>query len=107
MKASTLNNLPSPIAKSLSDRSAFTNALFTRPESLSALLPYDEFLSLDSLYLLKDGSLGAVYELELLEHEPMISKKIIEEHNGKVWVKSKKGLGSTFSFKIPIEQKKM
>lgn len=31
-----------------------------------------------------------------------ISKKIIEEHNGKVWVKSKKGLGSTFSFKIPI-----
>ena len=82
MKASTLNNLPSPIAKSLSDRSAFTNALFTRPESLSALLPYDEFLSLDSLYLLKDGSLGAVYELELLEHEPMISKRVIEAVEG-------------------------
>lgn len=82
MKASTLNKLPLPIAKVLSDRSAFTNALFSRPESLSALLPYDEFLTADSLYLLKDGSLGAVFQLELLEHEPMISKRIIEAVDG-------------------------
>lgn len=32
-----------------------------------------------------------------------ISKRIIEEHNGKVFVKSKKGLGSTFSFTLPIK----
>lgn len=82
MKAIKPNDLPLPIAKVLSDRSAFTNALFTRPESLAALLPYDEFLPKDSLYLLKDGSLGAVYEVELLEHEPMISKKMVEAVDG-------------------------
>jgi signal transduction histidine kinase len=34
-----------------------------------------------------------------------IAKKIVEEHNGKVWVKSKKGIGSTFGFKLPLEEK--
>ena len=32
-----------------------------------------------------------------------IVKKIIDEHQGKVWVKSKKGAGSSFSFRIPIK----
>lgn len=32
-----------------------------------------------------------------------IAKKIVEEHNGKVYVKSKKGFGSTFSFSLPIK----
>lgn len=78
MKALKLNDLPLPITKALGDRSIFTNALFTRPDSLSALLPYDEYLEKEKLYLLKDGSLGVVYEAELLEHEPMTSKQIVE-----------------------------
>lgn len=32
-----------------------------------------------------------------------IVKRIIEEHNGKVWVESKLGTGSTFSFELPYE----
>jgi len=34
-----------------------------------------------------------------------IVRKFVEKHNGKVWIKSKKGVGSTFAFKIPIKQK--
>ncbi len=34
-----------------------------------------------------------------------IVRKFVEKHNGKVWIKSKKGFGSTFAFKIPINQK--
>ena len=33
-----------------------------------------------------------------------IVKKLIEAHNGRVWVKSAMGKGSTFSFEIPIDQ---
>jgi len=33
-----------------------------------------------------------------------ISKKIIEEHNGKIWLKSKSGVGSTFGFEIPFKK---
>lgn len=32
-----------------------------------------------------------------------IVKRIIEEHNGKVWVNSKLGAGSTFGFELPVE----
>jgi signal transduction histidine kinase len=34
-----------------------------------------------------------------------ISKEIINAHNGKMWVKSKKGKGSTFYFSLQIKQK--
>ncbi|MFC2051463.1 CHASE4 domain-containing protein [Chloroflexota bacterium] len=32
-----------------------------------------------------------------------LSKKFIELHGGKIWIRSKKGVGSTFGFSIPIE----
>lgn len=32
-----------------------------------------------------------------------IVKKIVEEHNGKVWVESKEGVGSTFAIELPYE----
>ena len=82
MKARKLVDLPDPISKALSNRETFTNALFSRPDSLSALLSYDEVLEKEQLFLQKDGSLGAVYEVELLEHEPMASKQIINAVEG-------------------------
>jgi signal transduction histidine kinase len=36
-----------------------------------------------------------------------IVKKIIEQHSGRVWVKSKLGSGSTFAFKLPIKKEKI
>lgn len=33
-----------------------------------------------------------------------IAKKMVEEHSGKIWVSSKIGEGSTFSFSLPLEK---
>lgn len=78
MKAKSLNSIPLPFFNALEKRELFTNSLFTRPDSLSALLPYDGFIENEGLFTLKDGSLGAIYSMELYEHETMTSKQIIK-----------------------------
>lgn len=80
------NKLGLPIQAALEKRKVFTEALFSRPESLSALLPFDSYIEDKNLFLMKDGSLGAVYEVELLEHEAMTEKEVIEAVYGlKPW----------------------
>ena len=72
-----INLLPKPLTQALSNHKEFTKALFERPESLGALLPYSEYLEADSLFLQKDGSLGAIFEATLLEHETMTSEQVV------------------------------
>jgi hypothetical protein len=55
----------------------FTQSLFKRPESLSKYLPYESFIKDQKVFLLKDGSLGAIYKVNLLEHETMSAQEII------------------------------
>ena len=74
--------LPKPIECALANDEIFIRALFERPTSLSALLPYDEYVPESGLFVNKDGSLGAVFEATLLEHEPMTSKEIIAAVDG-------------------------
>ncbi len=62
----------------LSRRDKFTKALFKRPESLAKFLPYDEFIKKHNIFLNKDGSLGVVFKLDLIEHEPLSGDEIID-----------------------------
>jgi hypothetical protein len=71
------STLPKDIKKSLGRDDALIRALFERPQSLSALLPYSDYLEDVGIFLNKDGSLGAVFEVELLEHETMTADQII------------------------------
>lgn len=70
--------VPKPIQKFLTNRETLTKALFSRPESLSSLLPYDDFIEEGGIFQQRDGSLGAVFEVQLLEHEVMTEKEIID-----------------------------
>ncbi len=69
--------IPKPIADALAKQDVFVKALFTRPESLSALLPYDEYIPESGIFRNKDGSLGVVFEVSLLEHEPIGAEAVV------------------------------
>ena len=56
----------------------YANALFERPESLSKLLPYHEYLKEYGVFVNKDGSLGAAFQIELTEHEALDKDAIVE-----------------------------
>src|SRR5438105_4640551 len=56
-----MHPVPSHITKALADDRALTRVLFERPESLSVILPYDEVVEEGDVWVLKDGSLGAVF----------------------------------------------
>jgi hypothetical protein len=70
--------LAKPIQHALGHQDTFVKALFERPESLSALLVYDEFLPDKGIFVNKDGSLGAVFEATLLEHEPLVTEQVLQ-----------------------------
>lgn len=86
MLGATLNLNPEIIDKTLANRDAFVRALFERPDSFSKVLPYEEYLSEAGVFVLKDGSLGAIFELDLIEHEPLEANRIVETVEGlKSW----------------------
>ncbi|HEX7676327.1 MAG TPA: TraC family protein [Bdellovibrio sp.] len=73
-----LNGGNEVMSRVLSGRDLFMKALFERPDSFAKILPYEEYLQKDGIYLLKDGSLGAVYEIDLVEHEPLKASDIVD-----------------------------
>lgn len=74
------------IESTLGSRKKFVRALFERPDSFAKILPYEEYLSEVGMFVLKDGSLGAVFELGLIEHEPLEASRIVEMVEGlKSW----------------------
>lgn len=66
------------IESHLASRTKFVRALFERPDSFAKILPYEEYLEAPGMFVLKDGSLGAVFEIGLIEHEPIEAYRIVE-----------------------------
>ena len=62
-------------------RKKITEVLFSRSKSLSSLLPYDEYLEKENMFVLKDGSLGAIFEAKLEEHEPLTEDQVLKKVN--------------------------
>lgn len=65
------------IDKFLVNRSLLTKSLLKRSDSLSTLLPYDEYIEKYNIFVNKDGSFGVVLEANLLEHETLITKEVL------------------------------
>ena len=71
-------SLPKILNDGLCRKKLFFEALQERPESMSKFFPYDEYLPEHKVFQNKDGSYGVVYKVEMLEHEPMTSREIVE-----------------------------
>ena len=63
-------------------RKAFTKALYERPQSLSTFFVYDEYLEGPGVYVNKDGTFGAIFDVQLVEHEPLGCEEILEAISG-------------------------
>ncbi|WP_305808405.1 TraC family protein, partial [Staphylococcus epidermidis] len=74
------------IDRTLANREAFVAALFERQDSFAKILPYEEYLEEAGVFVLRDGSLGAVFELGLIEHEVLSAERVVETVEGlKSW----------------------
>lgn len=95
---------PEILSNLLSKRSCYTDLLFKRPKSLSKLLPYDEYYEEKKIFVQKDGSLGAVFEIDLLEHESEQAKDIISKLSDlKNWMR----LSEQFVLQVYFDQSKL
>mgnify|MGYP000106078324 CR=1 FL=1 len=81
--------------------SLFSKALFQRPESLSKYLPYEKFIKKHKIFLLKDGSFGAIFKMDLLEHETMSAQEIIDSVES---LKSWFHLPTNCTFQVSFDQ---
>lgn len=74
------------IESTLASRKQFVRALFERPDSFAKILPYEEYLKEAGMFVLRDGSLGAVFEVGLIEHEPVEAQHLVDIVDGlKSW----------------------
>ena len=74
------------IESTLANRKKFVRAIFERPDSFAKILPYEEYLKDAGMFVLKDGSLGAIFDLSLVEHEPLEAERIVSVVEGlKSW----------------------
>lgn len=89
------------IEEGMTSKNLFSDALFKRPESLSKYLPYDEYIKDHGIYLLKNGQLGAIFKATLIEHEPLVSYKIVEIVKG---LKSWFNLPSNYTLQVLFDQ---
>lgn len=51
-------------------------ALFANANRLDAILPYQEYVPSHQMFLMKDGSLGAMFEVSMIEHEPQTTEDL-------------------------------
>ena len=66
------------ILQTQANRGHLLKELCKRPESITNLLPYADYLQDEEIFVFKDATLGAGYELTLIEHETLPIEQIKE-----------------------------